>query len=59
MQVGGKNIAELVTMPVSEAKAFFDQLELDETDAAIAKRCSRKSIIACNSCWMWGWVIWL
>ena len=25
-------------MPVSEAKAFFDQLELDETDAAIAKR---------------------
>ena len=38
MQVGGKNIAELVTMPVSEAKAFFDQLELDETDAAIAKR---------------------
>ena len=38
VQVGGKNIAELVTMPVSEAKAFFDQLELDETDAAIAKR---------------------
>ena len=38
MQVGGKNIAELVTMLVSEAKAFFDQLELDETDAAIAKR---------------------
>lgn len=38
VQVGGKNIAELVTMPVSEAKVFFDQLELDETDAAIAKR---------------------
>ena len=38
VKVGGKNIAELVTMPVSEAKAFFDQLELDETDAAIAKR---------------------
>ena len=38
VQVGGKNIAELVTMPVSEVKAFFDQLELDETDAAIAKR---------------------
>ena len=38
VQVGGKNIAKLVTMPVSEAKAFFDQLELDETDAAIAKR---------------------
>ena len=38
VQVGGKNIAELVTMPVSEAKAFFDQLELDETDAAIANR---------------------
>ena len=38
VQVGGKNIAELVTMPVSEAKVFFDQLELDETDVAIAKR---------------------
>ena len=38
VQVGGKNIAELVSMPVSEAKHFFDELTLDETDAAIAKR---------------------
>lgn len=38
VQVGGKNIAALVTMPVTEAKAFFDRLELDENDAAIAKR---------------------
>lgn len=38
VQVGGKNIAQLVTLPITEAKAFFDQLELDETDAAIAKR---------------------
>ena len=38
VQVGGKNIAELVAMPVSEAKRFFDELTLDETDAAIAKR---------------------
>ncbi len=38
VQVGGKNIAEIVTMPVSEAKVFFDTLALDQTDAAIAKR---------------------
>ena len=38
VRVGGKNIAEVVAMPISEAKAFFDQLELSETDAAIAKR---------------------
>ena len=38
VQVGGKNIAELVSLPVSEAKRFFDELTLDETDAAIAKR---------------------
>ena len=38
VKVGGKNIAELVAMPVTVAKAFFDQLKLDETDAAVAKR---------------------
>lgn len=38
VQVGGKNIAELVTLPITEAKAFFDRLQLDETDAAVSKR---------------------
>ncbi|MDH6341239.1 excinuclease ABC subunit A [Parabacteroides sp. PFB2-12] len=38
VQVGGKNIAQLVSLPVGEVKAFFEQLELDETEAAIAKR---------------------
>ena len=38
MKVGGKNIAELVSLPITEAKAFFDNLVLDETDAAVAKR---------------------
>lgn len=38
VKVGGKSIAELVAMPVSELKIFFDTLELDETDTAIAKR---------------------
>lgn len=38
VQVGGTNIAQLVTLPITEAKAFFDQLDLDETDAAVAKR---------------------
>lgn len=38
VKVGGLNIAQLVTRPVTEVKEFFDRLELDETDAAIAKR---------------------
>ncbi|MDL2244237.1 excinuclease ABC subunit UvrA [Parabacteroides sp. OttesenSCG-928-J18] len=38
VHVGGKNMAQLVSLPVGEVKAFFDQLELDETEAAIAKR---------------------
>ncbi len=38
VHVGGKNIADLVTLPITEAKVFFDNLQLDETDAAIGKR---------------------
>ncbi|MDR0750228.1 MAG: excinuclease ABC subunit UvrA [Tannerellaceae bacterium] len=36
--VGGRNIARLVTLPVTGLKTFFDNLQLDDTDAAIAKR---------------------
>lgn len=38
VKIGGHTIADLVLMPVSELKQFFDDLQLDETDAAIAKR---------------------
>lgn len=38
VKVAGRTIADLVLMPVSELKEFFDHLELNETDAAIAKR---------------------
>ena len=38
VKVGGKDIAELVTLPITEAKAFFDNLRLDENEASIAKR---------------------
>lgn len=38
VKIGGKNIAEVVAMPITEAKAFFDHLNLDENDAAIANR---------------------
>jgi len=38
VQVGGKNIADLVLMPITELQEFFEKLELNETDAAIAKR---------------------
>lgn len=38
VHVGGKNIAQLVTLPITETKKFFDDLILDETDAAVGKR---------------------
>ncbi len=38
VKVGGKNIADLVLIPITELKDFFDNLDLNETDAAIAKR---------------------
>ncbi len=38
VQVGGKPITELVEMPISGLKAFFDGLTLSETDAATAGR---------------------
>ncbi|MDR2040938.1 MAG: excinuclease ABC subunit UvrA [Tannerella sp.] len=38
VKVGGKSIAEWVTLPVTELKVFFDRMQLNETDAAVAKR---------------------
>ncbi|MDD3788378.1 MAG: excinuclease ABC subunit UvrA [Petrimonas sp.] len=38
VKVGGKSVAELVLVPVTELKEFFNQLTLNETDAAIAER---------------------
>ena len=38
VKVAGRSISELVVMPISELREFFRVLELDETDAAIAKR---------------------
>ncbi|MEG1543584.1 MAG: excinuclease ABC subunit UvrA [Tannerellaceae bacterium] len=38
VQVGGRNIAEVVSLPFAEAKVFFDNLQLDETDVAVSKR---------------------
>ncbi|WP_462376333.1 excinuclease ABC subunit UvrA, partial [Rikenella microfusus] len=38
VKVGGRAITELVRMPVSELKAFFDGLELDAHDASVGGR---------------------
>lgn len=38
VKVGGTSITELIEMPVTRVKEFFDNLILDEHDAAIAKR---------------------
>lgn len=38
VKVGGKSITELVRLPISELQVFFDNLTLNETDYAIAKR---------------------
>ncbi len=38
VKVGGKNITELVFMPISESLPFFKALELNDHDKKIAKR---------------------
>ena len=38
IKVAGKAISELVLMPVSSLKEFFDSIQLDQIDASIAKR---------------------
>ena len=38
VKVGGTSITELVEKPITALKEFFDRLELNEHDAAIAKR---------------------
>ena len=38
VKIGGKNIAELVAMPVSELQRFFGELTLDERDRQTAAR---------------------
>ena len=38
VKVGGTSIVELVEMPITKLKAFFDGLVLDENDTAVASR---------------------
>ncbi|NLR61970.1 excinuclease ABC subunit UvrA [Chitinophaga polysaccharea] len=38
IKVGNRNIAELVDLPVSDLKKWFDELDLNEYDQQIAKR---------------------
>ena len=38
VKVGGKTISDLVRMPVKDLNQWFKQLQLDDTDAQIAKR---------------------
>ena len=38
VKVGSTSITELIEMPITKLKSFFDNLILDEHDAAIAKR---------------------
>ncbi len=38
VRVGGRSISELVDLPITELKLFFDKLQLNEHDANIARR---------------------
>jgi excinuclease ABC subunit A len=38
VKIGGKSIADLVDMPVTDLKAWFDALQLSEYDQQVAKR---------------------
>ncbi len=48
VQVGGKNIAELVKMPVSEIADFFATLKLSDTEEQIAERILKEIISRLN-----------
>ena len=37
VRVGGKNISELVDLPITELQKFFDSLTLNEHDQAVAQ----------------------
>ncbi|MBQ8336323.1 MAG: excinuclease ABC subunit UvrA [Bacteroidaceae bacterium] len=38
VKVGGRSIVELIELPITKLKEFFDGIQLDEHDAIIAKR---------------------
>ena len=38
VKIGGKSISELVALPITDLKIFFDTLALDEHDSVVAKR---------------------
>lgn len=38
IRVGGRSISELVDLPITELKVFFDNLRLDEHDTEVARR---------------------
>ncbi|NLX81262.1 MAG: excinuclease ABC subunit UvrA [Proteiniphilum sp.] len=38
VKIGGKSVSELVILPITDLKAFFNNLVLSDTDTAIAKR---------------------
>ena len=38
VKVGGRSISQLVDLPITELKTFFDQLKLDKHDAEVARR---------------------
>lgn len=38
VKIGGKSVSELVILPITDLKEFFNNLVLSDTDAAIAKR---------------------
>ena len=42
VKVGGKNIHELMTMPIGDLACFFNTLELDEYDRTVAERPLRE-----------------
>ena len=44
VKVGGKNLMELVDLPIDEVLAFFENLELDSYDQKIAKRLLREIV---------------
>ena len=52
VKINNRSITELVDMPISELKIYFDNLQLSEHDKTIAARVLLDIIIGLISCWM-------
>ena len=57
VKIAGKTIADIVRMPVSDVRQWFDTLSLDDSDARIAKRLLTEIRTRIGYLCVWDWNI--